>query len=370
MTFHEVISLFTRYIQRVNDIDVVQMCGLAEGTNATTLKTTRDIVYQLYNVQYTKVATDNIAMTACAAQAAGTFCFYLVSVNSAGTVLVTKGTDNAYSLPATPQGYWAIGAFKIVTVAVTFTSGTDDLSAAGITATFYDIDTGMASTFINQAMRKLERGVTVNLNGQPCRVSNWDHMKAKTTVPLVDGNYDIANPFFRYKELINAHIIDSNSNHWPELTRSDYDTAMSLFPFLASSKGRPLLITRAPTTETSLIPDIAPTFQFRLRPTCDTSYTIEMQAYTYSPDLDGVVYATNWLTENTPELLVYGALVEASPYLKEDERIETWQGLYTEQVAALASSQKLERWSGSKLQINSFNPFSTTISNIYEYRSW
>jgi len=99
--------------------------------------------------------------------------------HSAGTVLVTKGTDNAYSLPATPQGYWAIGAFKIVTVAVTFTSGTDDLSAAGITATFYDIDTGMAATFINQAMRRLERGVTVNLNGQPCRVSNWDHMKPR-----------------------------------------------------------------------------------------------------------------------------------------------------------------------------------------------
>jgi hypothetical protein len=44
---------------------------------------------------------------------------------------------------------------------------------------------------------------------------------------------------------------------------------------------------------------------------------------------------TNWLTDYAPNLLLYGALLEATPFLKNDERITTWQGFYQSAANAL-----------------------------------
>ena len=73
-------------------------------------------------------------------QAAGTTCFYLVTVNAAGTENVIKGKDDEIvNLPGIPDTECLIGIIKIVTDAThTFTIGTDDFDGAGITDTFYD----------------------------------------------------------------------------------------------------------------------------------------------------------------------------------------------------------------------------------------
>lgn len=117
--------------------------GLAEGTNAATIKTVNTINYVVDGQLYTKAATDNIAITATAQQAISTFCLYLVTVNAAGTVTVTKGTEVASDtavLPARPASSAVIGAFKIATDGVTtYTGGTTDNGAAGITDTYYDL---------------------------------------------------------------------------------------------------------------------------------------------------------------------------------------------------------------------------------------
>lgn len=133
--------------------------GLTEGTNANTLKTANAISYTIDGRLYTKAATDNIAMTAATQQAVSTYCLYLVSVDAAAAVTVTKGTSvgtDVAVLPALPADSAPIGYFKIVTDGVTtFTSGTTDLSAAGITETYADlavVNTGAsASTAIAAA---------------------------------------------------------------------------------------------------------------------------------------------------------------------------------------------------------------------------
>jgi hypothetical protein len=115
--------------------------GLAEGSDAATLKTTRAVSYMINGQIYNKAITDNIAMTACAQQAANTTCLYLVSIQADGDVVVTKGTDGVTDeLPNVPDGECAIGAFKVVLAGgATFTSGTTDLSAANVTATYADL---------------------------------------------------------------------------------------------------------------------------------------------------------------------------------------------------------------------------------------
>ncbi len=51
---------------------------------------------------------------------------------------------------------------------------------------------------------------------------------------------------------------------------------------------------------------------------------------------------SNWLTEYAPELLLYATLLEATPFLKNDERIATWQNLY-DRAAAMINGEDLSK---------------------------
>jgi len=44
----------------------------------------------------------------------------------------------------------------------------------------------------------------------------------------------------------------------------------------------------------------------------------------------------NWLTKYAPDALLYAVLLEATPFLKNDERIATWQAMYDRASAALS----------------------------------
>lgn len=63
--------------------------------------------------------------------------------------------------------------------------------------------------------------------------------------------------------------------------------------------------------------------EMELCPTPDFAYTVEMVYRANIPPL-GNVNATNWLLQIAPDAYLYGALMEAAPYLHEDERIATW----------------------------------------------
>lgn len=123
--------------------------ALAEGTNAATLKTTATIPYMIDGMLYSKAATDNMAITACAQQAALTTCIYLVTLNAAGTLVVTKGREvltadlakgaDSLQFPTKPASQAVIGFFTIITASgYTYTGGTTDNSATGITDAYYD----------------------------------------------------------------------------------------------------------------------------------------------------------------------------------------------------------------------------------------
>lgn len=68
-------------------------------------------------------------------------------------------------------------------------------------------------------------------------------------------------------------------------------------------------------------------------PTPDANYPIEILYYELPALLDDT-NQTNWLTEYAPNLLLYATLLEATPFLKNDERIPVWTNMY--QMAAQA----------------------------------
>jgi hypothetical protein len=92
-------------------------------------------------------AADLVVFTA-ATQAALTTCLYLVSIDSANTITVTKGTevlDTAIAAgavirwPTPPVNTCPIGAIKVSSGAGVFTAGTTALTGGTVTVTYYDL---------------------------------------------------------------------------------------------------------------------------------------------------------------------------------------------------------------------------------------
>lgn len=198
--------------------------------------------------------------------------------------------------------------------------------------------TSIIPDFINMAMHKIERK------------HNFRHMSVRTETSLLSGDYFIANPFPRYKELYNAHVYDSNGYRYKPLNRVSFDVAVKSYPDLTDSTGRPIMIAEYQTVETSLSTDAQPTLKFLLRPTCDASYTLDWGAYQYSPDLDST-YTTNWWTQNAWEILLYAALMEAEPYLQNDAKMATWAAMLQSALDDLINSEKESQISGDYLVI-------------------
>ena len=67
--------------------------------------------------------------------------------------------------------------------------------------------------------------------------------------------------------------------------------------------------------------------QFRLVPTPDANYTTELTYYAKLTKLSSSV-ASNFLLASSPDIYLYGSLLQAAPYLQDDARIQTWATLY------------------------------------------
>ena len=68
--------------------------------------------------------------------------------------------------------------------------------------------------------------------------------------------------------------------------------------------------------------------QLEFIPTPDSTYSAELTYYAKIPALS-TANTSNWLLVYAPDLYLYGALLEAAPYLKDDERLAVWSSLYT-----------------------------------------
>lgn len=69
-------------------------------------------------------------------------------------------------------------------------------------------------------------------------------------------------------------------------------------------------------------------------PTPAQDYAYEVLYYQRVQPLDSS-NQTNWFTQNAPQALLYGTLLQAMPFLKNDERIPMWEAQYTKVIEAL-----------------------------------
>lgn len=64
----------------------------------------------------------------------------------------------------------------------------------------------------------------------------------------------------------------------------------------------------------------------QLLPAPDTAYAGELAYYAKIPALAS--NSTNWMLATYPDAYLYGALVQAAPYLVDDERVMTWGSMF------------------------------------------
>jgi hypothetical protein len=69
-------------------------------------------------------------------------------------------------------------------------------------------------------------------------------------------------------------------------------------------------------------------------PTPDTAYNYEVLYYERVQPLDSA-NQSNWFTQYAPQALLYGSLLQAMPFLKNDERMPMWQGNYDRIIQVL-----------------------------------
>jgi len=78
-----------------------------------------------------------------------------------------------------------------------------------------------------------------------------------------------------------------------------------------------------------------------IAPTPDDDYAFEVLYYERIQPLDSS-NQTNWFTIYAPQALLYGTLLQAMPFLKNDERIQMWQAQY-DKIMQVLKAEDIQR---------------------------
>ena len=89
--------------------------------------------------------------------------------------------------------------------------------------------------------------------------------------------------------------------------------------------------------------------QFQVVPAPNAEYDGQLTYYAKIPALSASV-SVNWLLTESPDIYLYGALTQSAPYLKEDERVQLWAGLYQKLHDDMIMADEKARIGSSKLK--------------------
>jgi len=88
--------------------------------------------------------------------------------------------------------------------------------------------------------------------------------------------------------------------------------------------------------------------EFQLAPYPDGVYTAKL-LYFAAPEFLSDTNTSNVFLANTPDALLYGALIEAEPWLMNDARINTWSVMFDRAISSVTRSDQQGQYSGVPL---------------------
>ena len=90
--------------------------------------------------------------------------------------------------------------------------------------------------------------------------------------------------------------------------------------------------------------------EIEVYPAPDGTYDVELYYIASIPALSDS-NTSNWLLERYPDAYLYGALVHAAPYLKDDARIQVFAALYQSAIDAINAESEKSKYGGSGLRM-------------------
>ena len=189
------------------------------------------------------------------------------------------------------------------------------------------------------AKKSIERGQFI-LDGKSVQV-NWNCMKKRQTTSS-DETY-ITMPS-QIKEVRWVKILFETRYY--DLTQRSPEDAMTLYPYVSGAG--------IPEDRPKIYAFLEEQSEILVRPTPDQSYTYDIGFYAYS-DLMTVTESNWWLT-NAWELLLYGALLQAEPYIINDARTATWKAYFEEGIMKLAKAEKSASDAGKTMRVKPYLP--------------
>jgi len=130
--------------------------------------------------------------------------------------------------------------------------------------------------------------------------------RSQTSTVAGQNNYGLPSDFLQMRSVFVNASTDSIVTYMPPDRLYQWGAGQS--------QGRPTLYT--------IIGD-----EMIFAPVPDGVYTIEIDYYGSITALSAS-NTTNWFMTNAPELLLYGSLIQAEVFLKNDQRVATWQTMY------------------------------------------
>ena len=187
--------------------------------------------------------------------------------------------------------------------------------------------------FIALAEARMNRALRVSM------MVNVDETTLGGATALVSGTRDYSLPS-GYLQMIDFHLRTS-----PIVTLS-YITPENMNRMWAGSQsGKPQSYTVFSDNASG-----TPVKKVRLGPAPDSNYDYSVMFYKKIDALSASNTTEPMLTDN-PDVYLYGALLEAEPFLMNDQRIQLWATALTEAVNQIQQQDNKDRHSGSTMRV-------------------
>lgn len=184
---------------------------------------------------------------------------------------------------------------------------------------FTDV-TAITEDFIIMAQRRIQRDV---------RIPTMEVFSSGITV--TSGQSAIPTDMLDVKEM----VATDGSTAWP-VVRSKYSRVRN--ERLKAGAGP------------SFFDTVAGNFEFGPEPS--SGVTVDLVYYRELESISTTV-AQNWFSTYAPELILFGAMIEAAIFLKEKEMQVVYEEAYTEALKRLKDQKSKAEWSGTPLQVHS-----------------
>jgi len=168
---------------------------------------------------------------------------------------------------------------------------------------------------------------------------NVDQTTLGGAATLVAGTRDYALPS-GYLQMVDFHLRTS------PITTLSYLTPENMNRMWAGSQGgKPLAYTIFSDNSSG-----TPIKSVRLGPAPASAYDYSIMFYKKIDALSDSNTTEQMLTNN-PDVYLYGALLEAEPFLMNDQRVQLWATAFQEALRALQEQDNKDRHSGSAMRV-------------------